>query len=68
MLKKVHGENHVLPTATTVALRLSGDYEVQVATHLTLVQLQTFGRDVARSLRNMAHLANEQATESSPVQ
>ncbi|KAG5854932.1 hypothetical protein ANANG_G00043260 [Anguilla anguilla] len=36
-----------------LASRLSGDFEVQVAAHLSLLQLQDFGRDVFRSLRNM---------------
>uniref|UniRef100_A0A8C7GKV9 Granulocyte colony-stimulating factor n=1 Tax=Oncorhynchus kisutch TaxID=8019 RepID=A0A8C7GKV9_ONCKI len=50
----------VLPTATSLASRLTGDYEVQVATHLTLVQLQSFGQDIVRSLRNIAQ-ANGQS-------
>ncbi|KAJ8364676.1 hypothetical protein SKAU_G00135070 [Synaphobranchus kaupii] len=36
-----------------LASRLSGDFEVQVATHLSLLQLQDFVRDIFRSLRNM---------------
>nr|XP_023676572.1 granulocyte colony-stimulating factor isoform X2 [Paramormyrops kingsleyae] len=36
--------------------RLTGDYEVQVATHLTLAQLRDFTQDIFRSLRNMAQV------------
>uniref|UniRef100_A0AAZ3NSN5 Uncharacterized protein n=1 Tax=Oncorhynchus tshawytscha TaxID=74940 RepID=A0AAZ3NSN5_ONCTS len=50
----------VQPTATSLASRLTGDYEVQVATHLTLLQLQSFGQDIVRSLRNIAQ-ANGQS-------
>ncbi|XP_029954217.1 uncharacterized protein LOC115393372 [Salarias fasciatus] len=35
----------------SVALHLPGEYEVQVAAHLTLARLQDFGRDVVRCLR-----------------
>ncbi|CAB1312335.1 unnamed protein product [Coregonus sp. 'balchen'] len=50
----------VQPTATTsLASHLTGDYEVQVATHLTLVQLQSFGQDIVRSLRNIAQANRE---------
>lgn len=49
----------VQPTATSLASRLTGDYEVQVATHLTLVQLQSFGQDIVRSLRNIAQANGE---------
>lgn len=42
----------VLPTVT---LNLPGDYEVQVAAHLTLLQLQQFGRDVACCLESLDH-------------
>lgn len=52
MLKMVLGEA-VQPTSTPVTLRLTGEYEVQVAAHLTLVQLQSFGQDVMRSLRSL---------------
>ncbi|KAJ8414467.1 hypothetical protein AAFF_G00053370 [Aldrovandia affinis] len=37
-----------------LASRLTGDFEVQVAAHLSLVQLQDFAQDIFRSLRNMA--------------
>lgn len=52
MLKWVLGEV-AQPTSTPVTLRLTGEYEVQVAVHLTLVQLQSFGQDVARCLRSL---------------
>lgn len=53
MLKMVQTESQVQPTAPTLALSLPGEYEVQVATHLTLVQFQSFGQDMVRSLRNI---------------
>ncbi|XP_036408789.1 granulocyte colony-stimulating factor-like [Megalops cyprinoides] len=34
--------------------RLTGDYEVQVATHVTLTHLRAFAQDLFRSLRNVA--------------
>ncbi|XP_030649113.1 colony stimulating factor 3 (granulocyte) b [Chanos chanos] len=40
-------------TATDISSRLTGDYEVQVATHLTLKQLQSFGQDIFRTLRHI---------------
>lgn len=46
-------ESVLQPTPTPVALRLTGEYEVQVAAHLTLVQLQHFGQDMMRCLRNL---------------
>ncbi|TNN39529.1 hypothetical protein EYF80_050305 [Liparis tanakae] len=42
-----------LPSSPSVALRLPRDYEVQVAAHLTLVQLQSFGQDAVRCLRSL---------------
>ncbi|KAI3365613.1 hypothetical protein L3Q82_010695, partial [Scortum barcoo] len=45
LLKLVQSEAVVQPTPTPVALNLPGEYEVQVAAHLTLVQLQDFGQD-----------------------
>lgn len=33
--------------------RLTGDYEVQVATHVTLAHLRSFSQDAFRSLRNI---------------
>ncbi|XP_045925463.1 uncharacterized protein LOC123983293 isoform X2 [Micropterus dolomieu] len=63
MLKIVQAEAVVQPTPTPVALRLPGEYEVQVAAHLTLVQLQSFGQDVVRCLRSLDQ-SNEGETES----
>ncbi|KAM4598233.1 colony stimulating factor 3 (granulocyte) b [Polymixia lowei] len=37
-----------------LASRLHGDYEVQVASHLTLIQLRSFCHDLVRSLRLIA--------------
>ena len=53
MLKMVQADAVVEPSPTPVALRLTGDYEIQVAAHLTLVQLQSFGQDTVRCLRSL---------------
>ncbi|TKS89983.1 hypothetical protein D9C73_024113 [Collichthys lucidus] len=53
LLKIVQRETVGLPTPTPVTLNLPGEYEVQVAAHLILVQLQSFGQDVDRSLRSL---------------
>ncbi|XP_035514127.1 uncharacterized protein LOC118325522 [Morone saxatilis] len=63
LLKMVQSEAVVQPTPAPVALRLPGDYEVQVAAHLTLDRLQSFGQDVVRSLRSLDQ-SNEEETES----
>uniref|UniRef100_A0A3B4DBC7 Uncharacterized protein n=1 Tax=Pygocentrus nattereri TaxID=42514 RepID=A0A3B4DBC7_PYGNA len=39
--------------SSSLSSRLTGDYEVQVATHLVLQQLRSFGQDVFRSLRHI---------------
>ncbi|XP_068610854.1 colony stimulating factor 3 (granulocyte) a [Brachionichthys hirsutus] len=62
MLKMVRGETPVQPTPTPVALNLPGNYEVQVAAHMTLVQLQAFGQDTVRCLRTLVR-NNEEETE-----
>lgn len=49
MLKMITGEA-IQTSPPTVLLNMSGEYEVQVATHLTLVQLHSFSGDVAGSL------------------
>ncbi|KAJ7985022.1 hypothetical protein DPEC_G00360820 [Dallia pectoralis] len=54
MLRVVKAEVMLQPTATTLTSRLTGDYQVQVAAHLILVQLQSFGQNIVRSLRNIA--------------
>lgn len=38
-------------SGSDLAARLDGDYDVQVAVHLTLTQLQSFCHDMSRSLR-----------------
>ncbi|XP_076008163.1 colony stimulating factor 3 (granulocyte) a isoform X2 [Genypterus blacodes] len=53
MLRTTQTEPVVLPSPASVTLSLPGEYEVQVAAHLTLVQLQAFARDMVRSLRSM---------------
>ncbi|CAJ1080812.1 colony stimulating factor 3 (granulocyte) a isoform X3 [Xyrichtys novacula] len=63
MLYQVKGETVVQPTPTPVALRLAGKFEAQVAAHLTLVQLQSFGHDVVRLLRCLDQ-SGEEETES----
>lgn len=63
MLKMLQTETVAQPTPTPVALRLPGEYEVQVAAHLTLVQLQSFGQDMVRHLRSIDQ-SNEEETES----
>ncbi|XP_056222311.1 colony stimulating factor 3 (granulocyte) a isoform X2 [Seriola aureovittata] len=63
MLKMVQKEAVVQPTPTPMALHLLGEYDVQVAAHLTLVQLQAFGQDTVRCLRSLDQ-SNEEETES----
>lgn len=58
MLKMVNGEA-VQATPPAVALNLSGGYEIQVATHLTLVQLHIFGRDVQRYIGTLDQSSEE---------
>lgn len=58
MLKMVSREA-VQATAPTATLNLSGGYEIQVATHLTLVQLHAFSRDVMRCLRSLDQSSEE---------
>ncbi|KAM3591608.1 uncharacterized protein V6R79_004752 [Siganus canaliculatus] len=53
LLKMIQKEAPVQPSPTPMSLRLPGDYEVQLAAHLTLVQLQAFGQDVVRCLRSL---------------
>lgn len=60
MLNKVKGEALVQSTPTPVTLHLPREYEVQVATHLTLVQLQSFGQDVVRLLRSLDQSSEEE--------
>uniref|UniRef100_A0A8C7R3P2 Granulocyte colony-stimulating factor n=1 Tax=Oncorhynchus mykiss TaxID=8022 RepID=A0A8C7R3P2_ONCMY len=44
--------------ASGLASRLPGDYEVQVATHFTLLQLRDFTQNLKRSMRNIEHLTS----------
>lgn len=62
MLKMIQGETVAQPTPTPVTLKLPGDYEVQVAAHLTLVQLRDFGQDMVRCLRILDQ-SNEDDTD-----
>ncbi|XP_042559115.1 colony stimulating factor 3 (granulocyte) a [Clupea harengus] len=39
---------------SSLSSRLTGDYEVQLATHVILGHLRSFAQDVFRSLRNLA--------------
>ncbi|XP_026171630.1 colony stimulating factor 3 (granulocyte) a isoform X2 [Mastacembelus armatus] len=63
LLKMVQIEVVVQPSPTPIALRLPGEYEVQVAAHLTLVHLQAFGQDMVRCLRSLSQ-SSEEETES----
>lgn len=63
MLKIKTTEATFPPTPTSVELHLPGDYEVQVAAHLTLVQLQAFSQDVARCLRSLDR-SDQEETDS----
>ncbi|XP_077595226.1 uncharacterized protein LOC144211684 [Stigmatopora nigra] len=53
MLQALQSEFVVHLNPSPVNLLLSGDFEVQVAVHLTLVQLQSLGQDIHRFLRNL---------------
>ncbi|XP_072312302.1 colony stimulating factor 3 (granulocyte) a [Eucyclogobius newberryi] len=55
-------QNTTLPTPALkpVVLHLSGEYDIQLAAHLTLVQLEAFGQDVVRCLRSMEHNMEEE--------
>lgn len=66
MLRTVHVE---LPAQrhTDLALHLPGEFDVQVATHLALVQLQGFGQDMERNLRQIAPEVEEVTDEPTLV-
>lgn len=53
MLKLSQKEGVSKPTPTGLTLDLRGSYEVQVAIHLILVQLQAFEQDMDRCLRSL---------------
>lgn len=59
MLKIVQGEAAVQPTSSNLVLNVNGEFEAQVAMHLTLVHLQDFGEHVVRSLRNILRTSEE---------
>nr|XP_040032984.1 colony stimulating factor 3 (granulocyte) a [Gasterosteus aculeatus aculeatus] len=63
MVKMANGEAAVQPSPSPspVVLRLPGEYDVQVAAHLSLGQLQSFGRDVLRCLRSLDRSGEEEA-------
>lgn len=61
MLKMV-GEEVVTPS--TIRLNLRGDYEIQVAAHLTLLQLQTFGQDVDRCLKSLDQSSDQDTDDN----
>ncbi|XP_028332602.1 uncharacterized protein LOC114481764 [Gouania willdenowi] len=63
MMNMAKTEGSVQPSPTTVDLHLPGEYEVQVAVHLTLVQLQSFGQDMVRCLRSL-DLTDDKEAES----
>ncbi|XP_037547000.1 granulocyte colony-stimulating factor-like [Nematolebias whitei] len=63
MLILVQSEAAVQSTTAPLSLRLPGDYEVQVATHLTLLQLQSFGQDMVRVFRSLDQ-SNEDDNDS----
>ncbi|XP_010865172.2 uncharacterized protein LOC105007811 [Esox lucius] len=45
--------------ASALSARLQGDYEVQVASHFTLLHLRDFTQDLKRSLRNIENLSSK---------
>ncbi|XP_061823528.1 uncharacterized protein [Nerophis lumbriciformis] len=53
MLKMLLTEHAMQTSLPSVKLRLPGEYEVQVAAHLTLVQLQSLSQDMVRFFRNL---------------
>ncbi|XP_051925260.1 uncharacterized protein LOC127603202 [Hippocampus zosterae] len=63
MLRAVQTEYEPQTTPSPVTLHLHGDFEVQVAAHLTLVQLQSLGQDIHRLLRGL-DASHEEETDS----
>ncbi|XP_046894497.1 colony stimulating factor 3 (granulocyte) a [Hypomesus transpacificus] len=57
LVNKMQGQSQLSVTPKSeepgFTLNISGSYEVQVATHLALLQLRTFSHDLVRSLRNI---------------
>ncbi|XP_037134443.1 uncharacterized protein LOC119138482 [Syngnathus acus] len=64
MLQGLQTDYVLQTTPSPVALRLHGDFEVQVAAHLTLVQLQSLGQDVHRFLRGLDNSQPSQQEET----
>ncbi|XP_053709797.1 uncharacterized protein LOC128752530 [Synchiropus splendidus] len=62
MLKMANAAKSVQPTPAPVELRLDSEYRVQVAIHLTLVHLQSFGHDMSRWLRQLDQSEEEEET------
>ncbi|CAL8300799.1 unnamed protein product [Lota lota] len=62
LLKIIKGDSAEHPVAHVLNLQLPGEFDVQVATHVTLQQLQDFGQDMERILRRVAQ-ANEDVTQ-----
>lgn len=60
MLKMAQTDAGVQPSPTPVTLNLPGDFEVQVAAHMILVQLQAFGQDTVRCLRSLNRSKDEE--------
>lgn len=60
MLKLIQKTALPTPTYKPVVLRLPGEYEIQVAAHLTLVRLEAFGQDVVHCLQSMEQSDEEE--------
>ncbi|XP_016889454.1 colony stimulating factor 3 (granulocyte) a isoform X2 [Cynoglossus semilaevis] len=63
MQKMLHRDSVVQSTPAPVSLHIDGHYEVQLAAHLTLVKLQSFGQDIVRCLRSL-DCSEDENTES----
>ncbi|XP_061613351.1 colony stimulating factor 3 (granulocyte) a isoform X1 [Phyllopteryx taeniolatus] len=63
MLRALQTDYVAQTTPSPVTLYLHGDFEVQVAAHLTLVQLQSLGQDTHRFLRGL-DTSHEPETDS----
>ncbi|CAL8283571.1 unnamed protein product [Merluccius merluccius] len=61
LLKTIQKDAAEQPAAPVLDLKLSGDFDVQVATHVTLQHMQHFGQDMERILRGVSR-ANEDVT------
>ncbi|XP_077359541.1 uncharacterized protein LOC144005311 isoform X2 [Festucalex cinctus] len=63
MLQALQTDFVLQTTPSPVSLRLPGDFEVQVAAHLTLVQLQSLSQDIHRFLRGL-DTSHEEETDN----